>query len=68
MIAYTDPDGTTYEDKPVPREPKALMCKHCKTREVIQDGYGEFVHADDYKYQCNPGEKDSTFAEVRHGR
>lgn len=60
--------SATYDDTPVTREPKQLMCMHCKTRAVIPDGHGGVVHEDDYRYQCEVGKPGTTFAEVRHDR
>lgn len=67
-MIYMDERGQKYDDAPVPREPEKVFCRFCKTREVIPDGLGDVVHADDYRYQCDPRNPKSTFADVRHGR
>jgi len=68
-MRYTD-GGVTYEDAPVAREPANPNCRHCKTREIVSDGHGGWVHADDYKYQCDPNPKSgrNTMAEPGHRR
>lgn len=54
-------DGTeVFEDRPVPRQPKAHTCRNCPAgRVVISDGYDGWVHEDNYKYSCDPSDRKS---------
>lgn len=60
-----DYDGGGFQYTPAPRVPKLPRCKHCPDREVISDGYGGYVHEDDYKYACDINEPGGTFAEAK---
>jgi len=62
---YTDPQGHEFEDSPVKRELPQVMCKHCKTRDIISDGHEGWVHNDTFLYACDPRKIHTTFAEPR---
>lgn len=53
--AYGDALDSEPGRKPKPKKPrhKAIKCRQpqCK-REIIADGYGEWVHADTWLYSC----------------
>jgi len=57
-----EPLDEELESKPSPRQEPNAHCLYCPDREVIPDGHGEFIHADDYRYSCTPGEVTTTFA------
>jgi hypothetical protein len=55
------PDFEEEEERaPRRREPELPRCVNCLDREVTDDGYGEWVHADDIKYSCTYGQKPKT--------
>jgi hypothetical protein len=59
-------DDEPDERKPVARLPKPPTCRYCPGRDVVSDGYGGFVHEDDYKYACDVTFREkTTFAEAR---
>ena len=60
------------ERKPKPKKAKhkPIKCRQpaCK-REIVPDGYGEWVHADDWMYSCGYSSRDaSTKDDVRVAR
>lgn len=61
-----DAEDLDPERQPVRKvRPKPLKCKQrgCR-REITNDGYGEFIHADDYMYQCVVGDPRNRMATV----
>lgn len=60
MNTYRDEAGRVFEDKPVARQPKEHTCRNCPPgRVIIGDGHNGWVHEDDYRYSCNPKDKNS---------
>jgi hypothetical protein len=55
-------DSDREEDRrPVARQPRPVTCRNCPAgRTVINDGYGGWVHEDDYRYSCDMSNKGST--------
>lgn len=60
MNQYRDSSGEVYEDRPVTRQPRVETCRNCPAgRVIISDGHAGWVHEDDYRYSCNPKDKNS---------
>lgn len=62
---YDPYDDEIQERKPKVRQPVLPRCVHCPDREVLDDGKSGYVHADDLKYSCTYGDKNTTFAAAR---
>jgi hypothetical protein len=60
-----DYDDEPEERKPVPRQPKPDTCKYEPGRIVVRDGYGGWVHEDDYRYACDIHDENTTWAEPK---